>query len=69
MTVLKTVTYVYFLRCHTIFEHDPNSKNTPRQRAGRKGGQTLFHRILLATARGLASTTAVEWHLKVKDIE
>ena len=32
-------------------------------------GQTLFHRILLATAVGLTSTTAVDWHLKVKDIE
>ena len=32
--------------------------------AGGKDGQTLFHRILLATARGLTSTTAVDWHLK-----
>ena len=37
--------------------------------AGGKDGQTLFHRILLATARGLTSTTAVDWHLKVKDID
>ena len=29
--------------------------------------QTLFHTILPATARGLTSTTAVDWHLKVKD--
>ena len=36
--------------------------------AGRKDGQTLFHRILLATARGLTSTTAIDWCLKVKDI-
>ena len=35
--------------------------------AGEKDGQTLFHRILPATARGLASTTAVDWHLKVKN--
>ena len=34
-----------------------------------KEGQTLFHRILLATAGGLTSTTSVDWHLKVKDIE
>ena len=32
-------------------------------------GQTLFHRILPATVRGLTSKTAVNWHLKVKDIE
>ena len=31
--------------------------------------QTLFHRILSATAMGLTSKTAVNWHLKVKDIE
>ena len=37
--------------------------------SGGKDGQTLSHRILPATARGLTSTTAVNWHLKVKDIE
>ena len=31
--------------------------------------QTLFHKILSATAMGLTSKTAVNWHLKVKDIE
>ena len=36
--------------------------------SGGKDGQTLFHRILPATARGLTSKTAVNWHLKVKDI-
>ena len=36
---------------------------------GQRDGQALFHMILLATARGLTSTTAVDWHLKVKDIE
>ena len=36
---------------------------------GGKDRQTLFHTILLATAAGLASTTAVDWHLEVKDIE
>ena len=35
--------------------------------SGGKDGQTLFHRILPATARGLASTTAVDWYLKVKN--
>ena len=40
----------------------------PRQTAGRKDGQTLFHRTLLASAGGPTSTTAVDWHLKVKDI-
>ena len=36
--------------------------------AGGKDGQTLFHRILPPTARGLiTSTTAVDWHLKVKN--
>ena len=34
---------------------------------GGKDGQTLFHRILPATARGLKSTTAVDWHLRVKN--
>ena len=34
-----------------------------------KGGQTLFHRILPATTMGLTSKTAVNSHLKVKDIE
>ena len=37
--------------------------------SGSKDGQTLFHGILPATARGLASKTAVNWLLKVKDIE
>ena len=32
-------------------------------------GETLFHGIFPATARGLASKTAINWHLKVKDIE
>ena len=36
---------------------------------GRTDGETLFHRILPANGGGLTSTTAVDWHLKVKDIE
>ena len=36
--------------------------------SGGKDGQTLFHRIPPATARGLTSKTAVNWHLKVKDM-
>ena len=39
------------------------------QMSGSKDGQILFHGILLATARGLASKTAINWHLKVKNIE
>ena len=35
----------------------------------RMEGQTLFHRILPAAAGGLTRTTAVDWHLKVRDIE
>ena len=35
----------------------------------RKDGQTLFHSILPATPGGLTSTTTVDWHLKVRDIE
>ena len=31
--------------------------------------QSLFYRILLATARDLTSITAVDWHLKAKDTE
>ena len=34
-----------------------------------KDGETLFHRTLSATVVDLTSTTAVDWHLKVKDIE
>ena len=37
--------------------------------SGGKDEQTLFHRILPATAKGLTSKTAVNWHLKVKHIE
>ena len=37
--------------------------------SGGKDGQTLFHRFLPATVRGLTSKTAVNWYLKVKDIE
>ena len=37
--------------------------------SGGKDGQTLYHRILPPTARGLTSKTAVKWHLKVKDID
>ena len=36
---------------------------------GQKDEETLFHRTLLADARGLTSATAVGWHLKVKYIE
>ena len=35
--------------------------------AGQKDGKNQFHRILPATTRGLTSTTAVDWHLHVKD--
>ena len=37
--------------------------------SGGKDGQTLFHRIIRATAMGLTSNTAVNWLLKVKHIE
>ena len=37
--------------------------------SGGKDGEILFHRILPATTRGLSNKTAVNWHLKVKDIE
>ena len=36
---------------------------------GTEGRIDLLHRILMATARGLTSTTAVEWYLKVKDMD
>ena len=36
---------------------------------GRKDGETLFHRIFLATTEGPTNTTAINWHLKVKDNE
>ena len=44
-----------------------NSKKTLWQMSGGKDRQTLFHRILPATSRGLKSTTAVDWDVKVKD--
>ena len=37
--------------------------------SGGKNRQTLFHQILPATTRGLASKTKVNWHLKFKDTE
>ena len=37
--------------------------------SGGKDGQTLFHGILPATARGLASKTGIKWYLKIRDIE
>ena len=45
------------------------SKKATLQTVGWKDGQTLFHMTLSATARGPTSTTAVDRHLKVKDIE
>ena len=35
--------------------------------SGRKDGQTLFHRILPATAMGLTRIAAIDCHLKVKN--
>ena len=37
--------------------------------SGGKNGQAEFHRILPVTAIGLTSKTAVNRHLKVKDIQ
>ena len=37
--------------------------------SGSKDGHTIFHGILPATTRGLASKTAINWHLKVKNRE
>ena len=31
--------------------------------------ETLFHRTIAATPGGPGSTTAIDWHLKVKDIQ
>ena len=36
---------------------------------GQKDGQILFHRTLLATAGGPTSTTTVDCHIKVVDID
>ena len=46
-----------------------NSKKTTQQTVGWKDEQTQCHGTLPATARDSKSTTAVDWHLKVKDIE
>ena len=48
--------------------YSSNSSRTIQRTAGWKDGQTLFHGTILVTARGITSTTAVNWHLKVKDI-
>ena len=37
--------------------------------SGSKDGHTIFHGILPATTRDLASKTAIYWHLKVKNRE
>ena len=42
---------------------------TTQQTTGWNDGQTLFHETIPATASGLTSTTAVDWHFKVKDME
>ena len=34
-----------------------------------EGWTDPIHGTILATARGPTSTTAVDWHLKVKDVE
>ena len=44
-------------------------QETIQQTAGWKDEQTLFHETIPATARSPMSATAVDWHLKVKDIE
>ena len=50
--------------------NDPIPRKYPAsQMVEGNDGQTLFHRILPATAGGLTGTTTVDWHLKVKDIE
>ena len=46
-----------------------SSKKTPQQPAGCKGRQTPFHRTFPATAKSPTSTTAINLHLKVKDID
>ena len=35
--------------------------------SGGKDGQTLFHRNFPTTAKGLTSTTGVDWHFRVKN--
>ena len=42
---------------------------SPKQTTRQNVGQTLFHRTILATTGGSTSTTAVDWHLKVKNME
>ena len=44
-------------------------EKNPGQTPGQKDRQILFHRTLLATARGPTSTTAIDWHLKVNNVE
>ena len=50
--------------------NDPILRKHPHRRQDRRMDRdTLFHRTIPATARSPTSTTAVDWHLKVKDIE
>ena len=68
---LQNLAHIKFSRTMSKFRVTwwSHSKKTTQQTAGWKDCQTLFHGTLLATARGPTSTTAVDWHLKVKDIE
>ena len=47
---------------------DGRRDRTPGETAAQKDKQALFNMIFLVTTRCSASTTAVEWHLKVKDM-
>ena len=60
-----TVCWVVFLE----LDYYPIPRKQPNRQVGWKDEQTQFHGTLPATARDSKSTTAVDWHLKVKDIE
>ena len=60
-----------FFGAKTVFmtKLEKNIGLIPRKHPDRQqDGRTLFHTTLLAVAGDPTSTTAVDWHLKVKDI-
>ena len=56
-----------FIRVSSLLQNPEKSHDRSWQISGGKDGQTLYHRVLPATAKWLTSTAAVDWHLKVKD--
>ena len=62
---MHTTSKGFLVQCHNSEkDNDP----IPRKHSDREQDKRM-DRTLLAIVRGSTSTTAVHWHLKVKDIE